>query len=199
VQTHLKRLPAAPTTEQATQKGGRPTGTAGSDARMPTGHVESPSSSYKTFTEGNVFRVSVPSNWREIQSESSVTFAPDGAYGQNNGQSVFTHGVELGVARNESHDLQTATTELIDSLARGNPSLGRPARYENVTVGGRRGLRTIVSNTSEATNRPESIAVFTTQLRNGNLFYAIGVAPADTFASYRGLFDRIASSVQLLE
>ncbi len=127
VQTHLKRLPPAPTTEQATKKGARPTGTAGSDARMPTGHVESPSSSLKTFTEGNVFRVSVPSNWREIQSESSVTFAPDGAYGQSNGQSVFTHGVELGVARNETHDLQTSTNELIDSLARGNPSLSRPA------------------------------------------------------------------------
>jgi beta-barrel assembly-enhancing protease len=199
VQTHLKRLPLAPTTEQATKKGAQPTGTAGSDARMPTGHVESPSSSLKTFTEGNVFRVSVPSNWREIQSESSVTFAPDGAYGQSNGQSVFTHGVELGVARNETHDLQTSTNELIDSLARGNPSLGRPSRFDSVTVGGRRGLRTVLSNTSEATNRPESIAVFTTQLRNGNLFYAIGVAPADTFASYRGLFDRIASSVQLLE
>ncbi len=68
-----------------------------------------------------------------------------------------------------------------------------------MTVGGRRGLRIVLSNTSEATNRPESIAVFTTQLGNGNLFYAIGVAPSDTFASYRGLFDRIASSVQLLE
>lgn len=199
VQTHLRRLPPAPTTEQATQKVGRPTGTAGSDSRMPTGHVESPSSSFKTFTEGNVFRVSVPSNWREIQSESSVTFAPDGAYGQSSGQSVFTHGVELGIARNETHDLQTATTELIDSLARGNPSLGRPGRYDNVTVGNRRGLRTVLSNTSEATNRPETIEVFTTQLRNGNLFYAIGVAPRDTFGSYRGLFDRIASSIQLLE
>ena len=60
-------------------------------------------------------------------------------------------------------------------------------------------MRIVLSNTSEATNRPESIAVFTTQLRNGNLFYAIAVAPQDTFASYRGLFDRIASSVQLLE
>jgi len=53
--------------------------------------------------------VSVPSNWEEIQSSNSVTFAPDGAHGAYNGQSVFTHGMEFGVARNESHDVQTAT------------------------------------------------------------------------------------------
>ena len=78
VQTHLKRLAPAPTTEQATKNAGRPTGTTGTtggDARMPTGRVEAPSSSFHTYTEGNVFRVSVPSNWREIQSESSVTFS----------------------------------------------------------------------------------------------------------------------------
>ena len=53
-------------------------------------------------------------------SINSVTFAPDGAYGQINGNNVFTHGVEIGVARNETHDLDTATSELIDSLAQGN-------------------------------------------------------------------------------
>ena len=30
-----------------------------------------------------------------------MTFAPQGAYGTVNGQSVFTHGVEIGIARNE--------------------------------------------------------------------------------------------------
>ena len=60
--------------------------------------------------------MSVPSNWRELQSHSSVTFAPEGAYGQYNGGSVFTHGLEIGIGRNETHDLQTSTNELLDSL-----------------------------------------------------------------------------------
>ena len=37
-----------------------------SGAGLPSGRVEPPSSSFQTYTEGNVFRISVPSNWREL-------------------------------------------------------------------------------------------------------------------------------------
>jgi hypothetical protein len=200
VQAHLHQLSPAPTTEQATRNAGRrPTGTSGSDA-PPRGRVEPPSSSFRTYNEGNVFRVSVPSNWRELAGgTSSVTFAPDGAYGRANGQSVFTHGVEFGIGRNESHDLQTATQELIDSLRAGNPNLSRGGRLERTTLGDRRGLRTLLTNQSEATGQPETIQVATTQTRDGNLFYAIGVAPSEAFGSYRDVFDRIIGSVQLMD
>jgi Zn-dependent protease with chaperone function len=201
IQAHLKQMPPAPTTEQATRTTDRrSTGTSGRDTRMPTGRVGSPSPSYQTYTPGNIFRISVPSNWREVPGDTnSVTFAPEGAYGQSNGHSVFTHGVEVGLARNESHDLQTATNELIDALARGNANLSRPSRWERVSVSGRRGLRAILSNTSEVTGQPEAIEVFSTQLRDGNLFYAIAVAPRDDFPSYRGVFDRVVSSIQLMD
>jgi len=201
VQAHLKQLPPAPTTEQATRNSGqRPTGTSGRNAGLPGGRVESPSPSYQTYAPGNIFRISVPSNWREQQGDTnSVTFAPEGAYGQSNGRSIFTHGVEVGLARNESHDLQTAATELIDALAKGNPNLSRPSRWDRVNIAGRRGLRTILSNTSEVTREPEAIEVFATQLRDGNLFYAIAVAPRDDFPAYRGVFDRVASSIQLMD
>jgi hypothetical protein len=128
-----------------------------------------------------------------------VTFAPEGAYGQSNGQSVFTHGIEFGVGRNETHDLQGATQELIDSLARGNPNLGQPSRFDRVTIAGRRGLRTTLTNQSEATGQPETIEMVTTQMRDGNLFYAIGVAPRDEFGSYRSVFDRVLGSVELMD
>ena len=61
-----------------------------------------PSSRYSSYNEGNLFRISVPSNWRELPGNNSVTFAPEGGYGAVNQQSVFTHGVEAGVTRNES-------------------------------------------------------------------------------------------------
>jgi len=200
VQAHLKQLPKAPTTEEVTRAGRRtngPTGTSGRDARMPTGRVEAPAGSFRTYDEGNLFRVSVPANWRELEGgTSSVTFAPDGAYGRaNNGQTVFTHGVEFGVGRNESHDLQTATQELVDSLAGSNPNLSRPSGFDRVSVGDRRGLRTVLSNQSEVTGSAETIQVTTTQLRDGNLFYAIAVAPRNDFSSYRGVFDRVTGSL----
>src|SRR5205085_12600011 len=71
IQAHLRQLPRAPTTEEATKTAGRrpPTG-AGSGGRTgdaPTGRVDPPSSRYTTYDEGNLFRVSVPANWRELQ------------------------------------------------------------------------------------------------------------------------------------
>ena len=112
-------------------------------------------------------------------SNNSVTFAPDGAYGDINGQSVFTHGVEIGVARNENHDLQTSTDELIQALRQGNQRLSRPDGYDRGTIGGRQGLRAVLSNVSDATGNQEVVEIYTTELSDGSLFYALGVAPRD--------------------
>ena len=198
VQAHLKQLSPAPTTEQATKNAGR-TGNAGTGGLgLPSGRVEPPSSSFQTYTEGNLFRISVPSNWRELAGSDAVTFSPEGAYGDSNGQRVFTHGVEVGSARNETHNLQTATNELIASLAAGNPGLSRPSGYDRVNVGGRQGLRAVMSNTS-STGQPENIVIFTAQLRNGSLFYAVAVAPRTDFQSYSRVFDRVISSIELID
>jgi hypothetical protein len=200
VQARLKQMAPAPTTEQATKNAGsRPTGTSGGETRMPTGRVSAPASSFRTYTEGDMFKVSVPSNWREIPGQSSVTFAPDGGHGQANGQSLFTHGVELGAARNETHDLETSTTELLESLAQANPGLSRSTAFDRVTLAGRPGLRTVLTNSQSATGQPESIALFTTQLRDGNLFYAVAVAPRTEFDAYRGVFDKVIRSIQLMQ
>jgi hypothetical protein len=66
-------------------------------------------------------------------------------------------------------------------------------------VGGRRGLRTVLTNQSDATGGPETIEIVTTQMRDGNLFYAIAVAPRDEFGAYRGVFDRVYSSLELMD
>jgi len=198
VKAHLRQLSHAPTTEQAMKTGaGRTTGTSGRSAPAPTGRVEPPSSSYRTYNEGNLFQVSVPANWQEIQSNSSVTFAPSGAYGQANGQTVFTHGVEFGMGRNESHDLQTATDELIQALAGGNPGLSRASASQRVNVANQRGLRTVLRNRSEVTGQDEAIHLVTMQMQDGNLFYSIGVSPANEFSSYQRVFERVVGSLQL--
>jgi hypothetical protein len=196
VRAHLKSLPPAPTTEQATKtasRGGNPSPRTGAP---PSGRVSPPSGRYTDYNEGDVFRVSVPANWRELPGSSAVTFAPEGAFGDYNGQSVFTHGVELGISRNESHDLQTATDELIESLAQGNPQLSRPGGYRRATVSGRPALQTTLQNVSEATRRPEVIRLVTSQMRDGNLFYTIAVAPEDELRTYEPAFQRVISSIR---
>jgi len=195
-QAHLKQLPPAPSTEEATKNASRE-GTADRPSGPPTGRVQPPSSRTSSYRVGNLFRLSVPANWRQLESSSTVTFAPDGGYGTVNRQSVFTHGVEVGVVRNETHDLETATDELLESLARSNPRLGRPSGYRTVSISNRRGLEATAANVSEITGRDETIETFTTLMQDGNLFYLIGVAPRDEYATYRDVFERVVRSLVL--
>ena len=58
------------------------------------------------------------------------------------------------------------------------------------------GLTTVVTNVSSNGDR-EYIQVYSAQLRNGNLFYAVAVAPANVFNSYRDTFDRVVRSTRL--
>jgi hypothetical protein len=202
VQAHLRTLAPAPTAEEVARnnKAGRTTNGngdgGGASSRPISRNVPPPNSKFSTYNEGNLFRISVPSNWREMGSNNNVTFAPDGAYGDLNGQSIFTHGIELGLARNEGHDLNTATNELVDSLREGNPRLTRGNGFERGTVGGRQGLRTVLSNISDATGEQEVVEVYTTQLGDGSLFYAIGVAPRAEYNTYSNVFRNVIRSIQ---
>ncbi|RPJ80643.1 MAG: hypothetical protein EHM13_11730, partial [Acidobacteria bacterium] len=197
VQARLRRMAPAPTTKEATRvvpAGGSPSSP---DARAGGVRVEAPSPDYTAYTEGNLFRVSVPSNWRELPGTNAVIFAPDGAYGNANGQGVFTHGMEIGLVGTETANVRTATDDLIVSLSASNPRLSRPSRYDTVTIAGRQGLHTILSNVSDGTGQQESIEVFTSLVGDGGLFYALGVAPRDRFSAYQATFRRVVGSIQL--
>lgn len=199
IRAHLKSLPAAPTTEEATKNATRNGTTSPSAGRG--GHiadrVDAPSSRYQSYNEGDIFQVSVPSNWRELSGSNAVTFAPDGAYGDHNGQSVFTHGIEIGIARNQNRDLQSATDRIVDSLRSGNPQISSVSGYRNTTMAQRRGLQVSMGNVSEATGREEVIQLVTTQMPDGNVFYAIAVAPRDEVSTYQPAFQRVIGSIRL--
>jgi predicted Zn-dependent protease len=201
VKADLRSMPQAPTTEEATRRGrttprtGQPT----SDTRDIGTRVAPPSSRFRTYTEGDLVRVSVPENWREIAAESSAKFVPDGAYGQVQGQTVFTHGVELGMFRNETHSLREATREFIDSLRESNPSLRSSAGPQTTTLSGRNALWADLTNTSDATGREEAVTIFTTLLRDGSLFYVVTVAPEAELQAYEPSFRRVIQSIRLMD
>ena len=192
VQSRLSQMSPAPTSEEAARSRGNtnPRSRTGTGAR-PTGRVEAPSTRYTNYSPGNLFRVSVPSNWREMSSENSVTYAPEGA----SGDGVFTHGVQVGIMRNEQHNLEEATNELMASLAQSNPQLARSGNPTRGTLGGRQALRVQLANVSDVTGR-ERLMLYTAQMQDGTLFYLIGVAPEGEFGSYQSVIERIAGSVR---
>lgn len=196
-QTRLSQMAPAPTTKDATRASAGNVPVPAREGTLDPGRVAAPSSSYKTYTEGDLFRVSVPSNWRELPGNDSVTFAPEGAHGNADGQGVLTHGMVIGVSRNAVRDLRGATEEFAASLAFDNPNLGKASAYSQVKLSGRQWLRTTLSNRSPGTNQDERLAVFTMLLDDGTLFYALGVAPRDRFSSYEGTFRKIVGSITL--
>src|SRR4029434_3499677 len=107
--------------------------------------------------------------------------------------------IEIGVARNETHDLRTATDELISSFARSNPNLSRPSSYDRTRIGGLQGLHAELSNGSNAAGQPERSAVFAMLLPDGNLFYALGVAPRDRFPEYDAAFRKVIGSIEIMK
>jgi hypothetical protein len=199
VKDRLRSMSPAPTTEEVTRRGKQTPTTSGQPADNIGARVAPPSSRYKDYTEGNLFRVSIPDNWREVATSSSVKFVPDGAYGQVQGRTVFTHGAELGFTRNEIHSLQEASQEFIDGLAQSNPSLRATGGPKNTSLSGRNGLVASLNNVSEVTGRRETVTVFTTLLRDGNLFYCIAVAPQDEYQAYQRSFQRVAQSIRLTD
>ena len=196
-------MPQAPTSAQVAQqaKQGRqrePVGTSGRDVR-----VDQPSGEWRTYQPGDFLRISVPANWEQVGSGNTVTFAPDGGYVRaQNGQSAFTHGIEIGVTRgngSNGNNLQQQTEQLLQGFAQSNPQLRRQGGYSRTSVGGRQGLTTTLSNVSEVTGETEAVNVSTVQLRDGSVLFLIGVAPTDEARTYLTTFNRIRQNVQLTD
>ncbi|HEX8495451.1 MAG TPA: M48 family metallopeptidase [Pyrinomonadaceae bacterium] len=198
VQARLRGQPRARSMEEIARSGQRyPHGGGYPESTTVSNRVEYPSSRYQTYTEGNFLRVSIPDNWRRLGDNNSVWFAPDGAYGQVQGQNVFTHGIEIGLSRSNSNNLQQATDEFISALAQGNQNLRQQSRYQSGNISGRRALAMTLSNVNEATGQAEVVTVYTTLLRSGDLFHMIAVAPRNDFNNYQGVFNNVLRSIQL--
>ena len=200
VQERLRGHGAAPSMEEIARSGQRyPTGENTSYPNsVPTGRVENPSTRYQNVSifNGGV-RVNVPANWRQLDQGSSVWFVPEGGYGSVNGQAVFTHGTSFGVVQtNNNRNLQRATEELINGLGQANRNLRASGNYQRTTISGRNALWATLTNVNEATGRPETIRLITTQLRNGQLFYMVAVAPQNE-RNFDNAFNSILRSLRI--
>ena len=198
VQAQLRRMAPAQTMAQIAQAGGQqnPTdgGATSSGGGYSSGNVERPSSQYRTYTGGNIFRVNVPGNWRELSSGSnSMMFAPEGAYGDQG----ITHGVMIGVDNASGRALQEATDTLVQGLLHDNSYLRQQTAYRRGSIDGNDALSIQLGGRSNVTGRSEIVTVYTTLLRDGNLFSFISVAPQNESGIYSGVFNNILRSLQI--
>jgi hypothetical protein len=170
----------------------------GNQSSYPSnGRVAYPSSHYRTYNEDS-FSVAVPDNWRELNEQGTLWFAPNGAYNSGvNGQTVFTHAVNLGAVQTNRQNLAQATDEFVNGLQRSNSNLRASTNYQRMDVAGRAGLFLALENVNAATGQAEVVNITTTQLRDGRLFYMIAISPRNEYNTYQTTFQTILRSVQL--
>ena len=109
---------------------------------------------------------------------------------------MFSHGVELCVARAGSRDLVDATDTLLTAFARSNPDLRRTGEPRQIRISQRNGLAVPMANRSYS-GGTERIGVYTTFLADGNLFYFATIVPETDADRYLPVFDRIGRSIRL--
>jgi hypothetical protein len=160
--------------------------------------VPLPSGDYRTVRGGKVVQLSVPSNWQALSSTNSIKFVPQNGYGPLNGQTVFTHGAEVGVVHAQTRDLGAATDALLDSLQSSNPAMKETDAPRETRLSQRTAIVHRLVNRS-ATGAQERVDITTTLLSDGSLFYYVTVVPSSERDAYDPAFRKIADSIQLTD
>jgi hypothetical protein len=186
--------PAKSMAELAKRNGADAPGSVGT----PGEPVPPPSTQYRDVSASGVFEASVPGNWTRLSSSRSIRYVAPNGYGQLKGQTVFTHGVEFGVAKASSRDLRDATNTWLNAVSDSNPDMRLDGAQQVVRLDQRTAIETPLVNPSPLGGN-ERITVLTTFLADGNLFYYLTVVPEKDAPSYNPAFQRVARSIRLID
>ncbi|HEU4937979.1 MAG TPA: M48 family metallopeptidase [Vicinamibacterales bacterium] len=197
IKTAFTSLPAAKTMAEV-EKGGGGGGETNQSVGTPGQPVPAPSSEFRQIAGGKIFQASVPSNWTPLNSNSSIKVVPQNGYGELKGQMVFSYGVEFGVVKASSRDLQQATNEWLKAVAEGNPELKLAGQQQQVKISQRTGLATPLVNPSPLGGN-ERIGLYTTFLADGTLFYYLTIAQEKDAQAFQEAFRQIGQSIKLTE
>lgn len=160
--------------------------------------VPRPSSQYRDLKAGKILQAAVPADWTDLDSKTSVKVVPQNGYGQLNGQTVFSHGIEFGVSKASSRDLGEATNAWLNAVAQNNPELRMEGSQQSVRISQRSAIATQLVNPSPLGGR-ERIGLYTTFLADGTLFYYLTVVPENDAAAFQDTFRRIGESIRLTD
>jgi hypothetical protein len=197
VQAQLRGRPRARSSDEIARNGQRyPTQNyPQDDSYARGGGVDYPSASYRSESN-NLFRASIPSNWRSLGSDgSAVSYAPEGAYGS----AGITHGVMFATDREQYSNLDQASQQLVQNLlqAQGNNYLRQSSGWRRAIIDGRDARSTTLSGRSPITGQTETVTLVTTMLSSGDLFYMAAVVPSREYRNYQRPFDEILRSLRL--
>jgi hypothetical protein len=160
--------------------------------------VPRPSAEFRTINGGKVFEAQVPSNWTSLSTSNAIRIVPENGFGQLNGQTVFSHGIEFGIAQAGTRDLREATSTWLKAVAQNNPELKLAGDQQQLKMSQRTAIGTPLANPSPLGGQ-ELIGLYTTFLVDGTLFYYLTVVPEKDAANFQDTFRRIGESIRLTD
>lgn len=213
VQSRLRGLGSAPTMAQISR------GAGGTSSGSTAGGVAQPAARTRSFRQRDgFFEIQYPENWRAVQASSGygATFLPEGgAVRAPNGQDVLVYGVvvnhyepfdgSIGEVWYEQRGpvagkgrLEQATNDLLNQLVQGNSHLRVvPNSTRRQTIDNARALSVVLAGTSPVTRQEERVTVFTRELPDGHVIYALFVAPGRDYSALSGTFQKMISSLRV--
>ena len=163
----------------------------------------------------------------EATNGAGVTIAPEGGFVDNGGRERdLIHGVIInhydpfnedagerfagpfvptqgflsgtGSSGGDRTQLARATNDLLGEILRTNPNLKLvPDSQRNDRINGAAALSVMLSGRSPATRQEERVTLFTRELPDEHVIYALFIAPAVDYDELRPTFDRMVSSLRV--
>jgi hypothetical protein len=98
----------------------------------------------------------------------------------------------------DSQTLAEATNDLLREMMKANPSLKVvPDSQRNDTINGASALSVVLSGRSNSTGEEERVTLFTRQLEDEHVIYALFIAPAANYKDLKPTFQRMFSSLRV--
>jgi len=134
----------------------------------------------------------IVNHYATFDAEVNSRFGSQGRSG--NANSFIDH-------RNRSESRTTlarATNDLVGQILRTNPHLKLlPDSQRTDTISGAAALSLVLTGTSPVTRAEERVTVFTRELPDDDVIYALFIAPGNDYAELRKTFDRMIATLQV--
>src|SRR5262249_25384301 len=221
IQTYVAGLPRVTGPAPVTRRGPTVMEEVESDRPATNLRVERPSSHSRDYWQpgGVWFQVAYPENWRAYPSgdKLGVTFIPPGGglgargqtrliygAGSNHYRLIGDNSLWTGLRRRSFRyiggrgELVEATNDLLDSLLQNNPHLDFARGSDR--RGSSNGLPAItltLIGRSPLTGRGERVQLYTRELDDGDVVYAVFVAPEDEYGDFRPTFERMLRGLKI--
>jgi hypothetical protein len=186
-----------------------------SESSVPEIRIDGPSDEFETYEQRDkLFEIGYPDNWRVYEPAQGygVTIAPAGGL-------VDAGGVEMdlvsGVIVNHYAPLDSdvvdsrsridgdtslvdATNDLVAHILQVNPSLDmvRDSERRN-RIDGAESISVVLSGRSPVTRQEERVTIFSREIPDDHVIYALFVAPEQDYRQLNETFNRMISSLRV--